>query len=256
MSTPPSVTSARAKTTRRSRSPSRRRRRIGWALVWGAGPPVAEPARAVPWSVTRVHTPTARATSAMAGQIQRQDTPAWMTSAATAAPVSAPMLKSAWRRTSAEGLPTRRCDASAFMAVSMEPPAISTRTSTAANDHRSWVSASTHRRADQANSAIHRSRRAPTRSARCAMTALDAPATAIATASSTPSWASLSEKACWMSNSITAQLPQKRPNVANDATTGPIPARSRSPTTRGVAFRVSRRRPPWPGTRLGRPRPA
>ena len=42
-----------------------------------------------------------------------------------------------------------------------------------------------------------------------------------------------------MLNSITAQLPQKRPNVANDATTGPIPGRSRSPTTRGVTQRFS-----------------
>ena len=224
--------------------------------MWCPGPPVPAGVRAVPSSVVRAHTPTARATSAMAGHTQRHDTPAWITRAAAAAPVSAPALKSVWKRTKADGLSTSRWDASAFMAVSMEPPAISTRTSTAAKDHRSWVSESTHRRADQANSAIQRSRRAPTRSARCAMTALDAPATATATASSTPSWASLSEKACWMSNSITAQLPQKRPKVANEATTGPIPARSRPLTTRRVALRVFRRRPPWPGTRHGRARPA
>ena len=66
------------------------------------------------------------------------------------------------------------------------------------------------------------------------MTALDAPATAMATASSTPSWASLSEKVCWMSNSITAQLPQKRPKVANDATTGPGPG-EQAPAPRSAA---------------------
>ena len=192
---------------------------------------------------------------AIAGQIQRQDTPAWMTSAAVAAPVSAPALNSAWRRTRAEGLVTRRCEASAFMAVSMEPPAISTSTSTAAKAQRWRVRASTHSSTAQANSAIHRSRRAPTRSARCAMTALDAPATAMATASSTPSWASLSEKACWMSNSITAQLPQKRPKVAKAATTGPAPARRPGPSVAGgVALRVCPG-PPWPGRRNGRPRP-
>ena len=119
-----------------------------------------------------------------------------MTSAAMAAPVSAPVLNRACRRTSDFGLLIRRCDASAFMAVSMEPPATSTRTSTTPKDHVSWVSASTQRRTDQANSAIHRSRRAPTRSQKCAMTALEAPATAMATASSTPSCASLSEKVC------------------------------------------------------------
>ncbi len=153
-------------------------------------------ASAVPGSVTSAQTPTPRATTAIAGQTQRQDTPAWMTRAAMAAPVSAPVLKSACSRTSDFGLLIRRCDASAFMAVSMEPPATSTRTSTTPKDHVSRVSASTQRRTDQANSAIQRSRRAPTRSQKCAMTALEAPATAIATASNRPSCASFSEKVC------------------------------------------------------------
>jgi hypothetical protein len=132
----------------------------------------------------------------MPGQTQRQDTPAWMTSAAMAAPQSAPVLNRACKRTSDFGLLIRRCDASAFIAVSMEPPATSTRTSTAPKDHLSRVSASTQRRADQARRAIQRSRRAPTRSQKCAITALVAPATAIATASSTPSCASLRPKVC------------------------------------------------------------
>ena len=58
----------------------------------------------------------------------------------------------------------RRCDASAFMAVSMEPPATSVSTSTTAKAHFSCISASTHSSTDQAKSAIHSSRRAPTRS--------------------------------------------------------------------------------------------
>ena len=255
VSTPPSVTSASAKTASRTRRPSRRSRRSGWAPVCRAVPSSWPAARAVPGSVARAHPPTASATTAMAGQTQRHETPAWMTSAAAAAPVSAPALNSAWRRTRDDGLVTRRCDASAFMAVSMEPPAISTSTSTVAKAHRCVVSASTQSRTAQAKSAIHRSRRAPTRSARCAMTALEAPATAMATASSRPSWASLSENACWTSKSITAQLPQKRPNVAKAATTGPAPARSRGPSTAGgVALRVCPN-PPWPGRRNGRPRP-
>ena len=212
--------------------------------------------RACPDRSTRAQTPTPSATTAMPGQTQRHEMPAWMTSAAMAAPVRAPVLNRACRRTSDLGLLTRRCDASAFMAVSMEPPATSTRTSTTPKDHVSRVSASTQRRTDQANSAIHRSRRAPTRSQKCAMTALDAPATAMATASSTPSWASLSEKVCWMLNSITAQLPQKRPKVANDATTGPAPASRPCPSVvGGVALRTGPRRPPWRGRWTGRPRP-
>ena len=213
-------------------------------------------AKAAPGSVTRAQTPTPRATTAIPGQTQRQETPAWMTSPAVAAPANAPVLNRACRRTSALGLLTSRCDASAFMAVSMDPPATSTRTSTTPNDHVSWVSASTHRRADQANRAIHSRRRAPTRSQRCAMTALDAPATAMATASSRPSWASLSEKVCWMLNSITAQLPQKRPNVTKDATTGPAPESRPGPSVvGGVALRAGWRRPPWRGRWTGRPRP-
>ncbi len=35
-----------------------------------------------------------------------------------------------------------------------------------------------------------------------------------------------SEKVCWMLNSITAQLPQKRPKVTKAATTGPAPGRA------------------------------
>ena len=256
MSTPPSVISARANTARSSSSPSWRRRRNGCRFVAARHRRGRSGARAVPGSVTRAHTPTASATTAIAGQIQRQDTPAWMTSAAAAAPVSAPVLNRACRRTSAFGLLTRRWDASAFMAVSMEPPATSTRTSATAKDHVSWVSASTQRRTDQANSAIHSRRRAPTRSQKCAMTALDAPATAMATANSTPSCASLSEKVCWMLNSITAQLPQKRPKVTKAATTGPAPASRRCPSVAGgVALRTGPGRPPWPGRWTGRPRP-
>ncbi len=65
------------------------------------------------------------------------------------------------------------------------------------------------------------------------MTALDAPATAMATANSTPSWASLRENVCWMSNSITAQLPQKRPKVTKAATTGPAPSSRPRPSVVG-----------------------
>jgi hypothetical protein len=119
-----------------------------------------------------------------------------MTSAAMAAPQSAPVLNRACSRTSDFGLVIRRCDASAFMAVSIEPPATSARTSTTPKDQVSRVSASTQRRTDHARSAIQRSRRAPTRSQKCAITALEAPATAMATASNTPSWASLSPKVC------------------------------------------------------------
>ena len=212
-----------------AQAPHRVGRRLGRRPSGGGGR-----LRAVPGSVTRAHTPTARATTAMPGQTQRQDTPAWMTSAATAAPVERARVEERVeahqrRRVARRGGATPRRS----WRCRWSRPATSTRTSTTAKDHVSRVSASTHSRTDQANSAIHRSRRAPTRSARCAMTALDAPATAMATASSTPSWASLSEKACWMSNSITAQLPQKRPKVANDATTGPGPARSRSPIDGG-----------------------
>ena len=113
-----------------------------------------------------------------------------------AAPVSAPALNRACRRTSVLGLRCRRWDASAFMAVSMEPPATSTRTRATPKDHVSRVRASTQRRTDQANRAIQRSRRAPTRSQKWAMTALEAPATAMATARSTPSCASFNEKVC------------------------------------------------------------
>ena len=77
------------------------------------------------------------------------------------------MLNRECRRTSDLGLLISRCDASASIAVSMEPPATSTRTSATAKDHVSWVSASTQRRTDQAIDAIHSRRRAPTRSQKC-----------------------------------------------------------------------------------------
>ena len=115
-----------------------------------------------------------------------------------AAPHRAPQLKRAWKRTSAAGLPIRRCDTSAFMAVSMLPPAISTKMRATTNSHCLRGRLRRTRSPHQANRAIHSSRRAPTRSARCAMTALEAPATAMATASSRPSWASLMPKVCWM----------------------------------------------------------
>ena len=109
------------------------------------------------------------------------------------------------------------------------------------------MSASTHSRTAQQRSATHSSRRAPTRSQRCAITALDAPATAMATASSRPSSASLRPKACWMSKSITAQLPQKRPKVTKAATTGPAPAGAGAPPPPGSGSRSGRAR----GARLG-----
>ncbi len=254
MSTPPSVISASAKTTRRASRPSRRSRPRGFREGW-CGDAGSAMAREVPGSVTRAQMPTTRATTAMPGQTQRQDTPAWMTSAAMAAPLRAPALKSACRRTSDFGLLIRRCDASAFMAVSMEPPATSARTRTTPKDHVSRVRARAQRRTDHARSAIQRSRRAPTRSQKCAITALEAPATATATASNRPSWASLSPKVCCMSKSITAQLPQKSPKVAKDATTGPAPARSPCPSVvGGRALRTGLRRQPSPGRRTGRRR--
>ena len=155
-------------------------------------------ANGVPESVTAAHTPTARPTTAMPGQIQRHDTPAWMIRPAAAAPHSAPVLNNACSRTSADGLPMSRWDASAFIAVSMLPPAIMVGTSTSSKTHRVSVSASRQSSADHAKSAIHSRRRAPTRSARWAVTALDAPATATATASTTPSCPSLSPYECWM----------------------------------------------------------
>ena len=100
---------------------------------------------AMPGSVTRAQTPTPRATTAIPGQTQRQETPAWMTRAATAAPVERAGVEQRVQAHQRLGLLIRRCDASAFMAVSMEPPATSTRTSTTPKDHVSRVSASTHR---------------------------------------------------------------------------------------------------------------
>ena len=155
-------------------------------------------AKGMPESVTAAHTPTARPTTAMPGQIQRHDTPAWMTRPATAAPLSAPALNNACSRTRADGWPMSRWDASAFMAVSMLPPAIMVGTSTISKAHRVCVNASRHNGTDHTKSAIQSRRRAPTRSARWAVTALDAPATATATASTTPSWPSLSPYVCWM----------------------------------------------------------
>ncbi len=144
-------------------------------------------------SVISAHTPTAAPMTAIPGHTQRHEIPAWINSAATAAPHKAPVLNRAWSRTSVEGWSTSRCEASAFMAVSMLPPAIITGTSTSENDQRSSVNGRTHSSADQAKRATHSSRRAPTRSAKWAVNALDPPATATATDSSTPSWASFSE---------------------------------------------------------------
>ncbi len=220
----------------------------------------------VPESVTAAHAPTAAATTAIAGHIQRHDKPAWMTSAAVAAPINAPVLNRACSRTNFDGWSINRCEASAFIAVSMLPPAISVSTSTTTKAQRSRVRASTHSSAAQANSASHSSRRAPTRSARCAITALETPATAMAMASTTPSSASDNENACWMLKSITAQLPQKSPNVTNAAMTGPAPA-SGPPGPVPVpgpdpidevaeVLRACPSRPPGPGTWRGRSRPA
>ena len=75
----------------------------------------------------------------------------------------------------------------------MLPPEIITGTSTSENDQRSFVNGRTHSSADQAKRATHSNRRAPTRSAKWAVNALDPPATATATDSSTPSWASFNE---------------------------------------------------------------
>ena len=75
----------------------------------------------------------------------------------------------------------------------MLPPATINGTSTREKVHRDPVSGRMHKSPDQAKRATHSSRRAPTRSARCAVNALDAPATATATASNTPNWASFNE---------------------------------------------------------------
>ena len=108
------------------------------------------------------------------GQTQRHESPAWMHDAGRGgAARRAPLLKRAWKRTSAPGWAVRRCEASAFMAVSMQPPAISTRTRATTKAHRCWVRLMTTSSPAQANSAIQSRRRAPTRSARCPMTALE-----------------------------------------------------------------------------------
>ena len=144
-------------------------------------------------SVVSAHTPTAAPMTAIPGHTQRHEIPAWINNAATAAPHRAPVLNKAWSRTSVDGWSTSRCEASAFMAVSMLPPAIITGTSTSENVHLSSVRGKMHRSADQAKRATHNSRRAPTRSARWAVNALDPPATATATESNTPNWASFNE---------------------------------------------------------------
>jgi hypothetical protein len=102
VSTPPSVTSANANTNNNSISPSRRSRRNGCDLINESAPADAA-AIGSPESVVAAHAPTATAPTAIAGHIQRHDAPAWMTSAATAAPANAPVLNSACRRTSTEG---------------------------------------------------------------------------------------------------------------------------------------------------------
>ena len=174
MSTPPSVTSARAKTTRRMSRPSRRMRWTGCTRLRVAdrvrvpdrlaGVSGERPARRPPVQPRR-----------QPGQIQRHETPAWSTIPAPAAPTMAPILKRAWNRTSAAGLPIRRCEASAFMAVSILPPAISTATRATTKAHRWCTALKTTSRTDHASSAIHRRRRAPTRLARWAITALGGP---------------------------------------------------------------------------------
>ncbi len=125
--------------------------------------------------------------------------------------------------------------------------------------HFCWTALMTTRSPDQANRAIHSRRRAPTRLARWAMTALEAPASAMASASRTPSPASERAKVRWMLKTMTAQLPQKRPKVTKAATTGPIPAGTpvgtvceavgRSvgpPVGRCAPIRTRRWRRPWP----------
>jgi hypothetical protein len=78
VSTPPSVTSAKANTNNKTTNPSRRNRRNGCLGRVSASSPSSCVAAAPysPGSVEAAHSATARPTTAIAGHIHRHDTPA------------------------------------------------------------------------------------------------------------------------------------------------------------------------------------
>ncbi len=76
MSTPPSVTSARANTASKTNNPSRRNRRNGCDVVIRPASSDEAAAKAIPESVAAADTPTAAATTAIAGHIHRHENPA------------------------------------------------------------------------------------------------------------------------------------------------------------------------------------
>ena len=152
------------------------------------------------------------------------------------------------KSTRAAGLPIRRCDASAFMAVSMLPPAISTSDEGADEGPLLLDGAHDDQQDRPRQEGDPQQPAGPDPVGQVGHHRAGGAGDGDGERQDDAELGVGEAKVRWMLNTMTAQLPQKRPKVTKAATTGPTPTGDRTGVAgAGAPIRTRRRRRPWPG---------